>query len=986
MAHSYYTRLTLVHPQAASKLDPRLGIVIAETATTGRFILSDMSWDSIVGPNAVTTVAYNQTGDLKILEPLGMSLFDYIRAAAYEVGVENHIQSAFLLEVEILAENIDKEAMPFHYIFPITFIATEVKSNFSERGTEYNIKFQHQGGAAQSDLVQPIKEALTVKATNLKDFFKLLQKGLEEREFMYAAARQKYGSKSSPGGDNPAKSDDYHDEYHFILEPRLEKYNFTSKGPADRGVQGSWYNFIPGTTKSWNITMRPGTTIMQQITDVMKSTKEISDLAPGKSKPATADASGSSERSTKNMEDMLGTVYQFFRVETHTVYKSYDPIRARYAVKHVFLIYLADQPNMYQYPDEIDLLNKLSNKDKVELKLKYYIQEGLLQKIYYYNYTGLNTDILKVDLQFNQSYSLPSFPTIWTDRGQTGPGMMNIQNYNRRTSPFIHRDDKGVRQAVSELTASKGKLEALAAGMLTADGKLKDDRASSRGRPSTRYEYEQLQKKIKDIDVEINKRKQELATISIPQTPLNTIKNRSDLLSSLKDKYIEDLDFKKFADLYKDIDFPNLRPRMEIDSISESIDIVKSENEKLMEKIFAVQTSPRDLMELDLEIIADPFWLGVPNILSQGKTGLETLIKLPTTGAAIKDKLNELMPKIDLEWNSKVPVWGPAGVAQWYVGSPLIYFNTQVPEGAAFTDKDMLQFSPNDQIVGIYMVKAVTNEFKNGIWTQKLKTVRDPTIPSYVLPRGLTGDMVFEQYLNDVSESEERAIDKINELKKEAVERETAMASGNMTYGGALPPAKVQAANPKLTEALENQRQLLKENPAPVVSDPVQKAKELVASGKSKQEAYAIAKQEYINQVNANAEHMAVINKKAFAEANVTDVQPYDAKTMASLAITRSENGGLESWKFASSISAGQKIGTAAQNNNPAGIGYDSQTKTYYNYKDYNEGATAANEYFNYGAGVKQVGTQGSDRLLLPKDVKQSDQLGYIKNKLKGGG
>ena len=131
---------------------------------------------------------------------------------------------------------------------------------------------------------------------------------------------------------------------------------------------------------------------------------------------------------------------------------------------------------------------------------------------------------------------------------------------------------------------------------------------------------------------------------------------------------------------------------------------------------------------------------------------------------------------------------------------------------------------------------------------------------------------------------------------------------------------------------------------------------------------------------------MAAINKKAFAEANITDVQPYDAKTMASLAITRSENGGLESWKFASSISAGQKIGTAAQNNNPAGIGYDSETKTYYNYKDYNAGATAANEYFNYGAGVKQVGTQGSDRLLLPKDVKQSDQLGYIKNKLKGGG
>ena len=110
------------------------------------------------------------------IEPLGMSLFDYIRAAAYDVGIENHIDSRFLLEVEVLAENVDKETMPFHYIFPIMFIATEVKSNFSERGTEYNIKFVHTGGHAQTDLVQPIKEALSVKATNLKQFFNLLQK------------------------------------------------------------------------------------------------------------------------------------------------------------------------------------------------------------------------------------------------------------------------------------------------------------------------------------------------------------------------------------------------------------------------------------------------------------------------------------------------------------------------------------------------------------------------------------------------------------------------------------------------------------------------------------------------------------------------------------------------------------------------------------------------------------------------------------------
>lgn len=992
MAYTYYTRLTLVHPQASPLLDPRMGVVIAETATTGRFILSDISWLSAVSPNSLTTVAFMQTGNLKIVEPLGMSLFDYIRAAAFEVGMENHMDACFLLEIEVLAEdyltkNENTVDSPYKYIWPIFFVTSKVKSSFSERGTEYDIEFAHIGGYAQTDLVQPIKETTTIeKVKNLKEYFEGLQQKLEEREFKYAAARQKAGSRVVPGGKNPASKDDYHDEYHFILEPRLEDpgYELTTKGPADKGVQGSWSNYLPWTTNSWNVTARPGTTIMQQITNVMMSTKKISDLLPGRPKPATADASGSSDRSTKNMKDMLGTVYQFFRVETYTVYKLYDYVRGRYAVKHVFLIYLADQPNMFQYPDEIDLLNSLSNKDQVELKLKYYIQEGLLEKIYYHNYTGLNTDVLKVDLQFNQTYSLPTFTQVWADYGSTGPGMMNIQNYNRRTSPFVHRDDKGARTAISDLKAAKAKNQQALTDMQDKNGKLKDVESTGAQKLQRRRDYEALQQKIKDIDDQLRKREQELATMSIPTTQANAINSRSQLLKDLKGNYAEDMDFiAKLKDALA-IDFPSLRARNEISAIDESIETTRSENERLMEKIFAVQLSPRDLMELELEIIADPYWLGVPNVILQGKTNLDK-IKFPKkTSAAIKSKLNEVMPKIDPTWNNKTPVWGNYGVAQKYTGSSLIYFNTQVPDGK-FNEKDMLTFNSNDQIVGIYMVQFVTNEFKNGIWTQKLKTVRDPTIPSHVLPRGLTGEMVFEKYMDDVIESPVRAVDKLNELKEER-EKERAREKGtnNMAPVPGTEPPKKTILNDKMSDALARQKELLAANPAPTVNNPVEAAKELVVSGKSKQEAYAIAKQQYIDQVNANAAHMEKINKQAYADANIKDFQPYDAKTISSLALTRSDNGGLEAWKFSSSIgSATNKIDTAAKSNNPAGIGYDSESNRYYRYSNFEDGMAAANEYYNYGNGVKQVGSQGSDRLLLPTNVKADQQLEYIKNKLK---
>ena len=104
----------------------------------------------------------------------------------------------------------------------------------------------------------------------------------------------------------------------------------------------------------------------------------------------------------------MGKIYNFFRVETHSVYKEFDYIRGRYAVKHVFIIYAALQPTLYQYPDELDELNKPENKGKVEQKLKAYIQEGLLRKAYYYMYTGLNTEILKLNLQKKLMFTIPT--------------------------------------------------------------------------------------------------------------------------------------------------------------------------------------------------------------------------------------------------------------------------------------------------------------------------------------------------------------------------------------------------------------------------------------------------------------------------------------------------------------------------------------------------------------------------------------------------
>lgn len=975
MADTYYSRLTIVNPQNINDLDPRLGVVIAETAASGRFVLSDINWENLVSPNFQTSLAYNGYGDLKIFEPMGFAFFDYIRAAAFSVGCENHLDARFLLEIEILAENYLGATglnSPMKFIWPIMLVSTDVKSSVSEKGSEYILKFIHSNHHSQTDLVQPIKDTTKIKAENVKTFFEQLSIELENKEFKYAESRQKAGTGGNGGGAHPAETDPFHDEYHFLIQPDVEKFTFTTKGKADPGVKESFGSGWFGRAQKWDITARPGTTIVSWINRVLMSTKEVSDLLPGKQQGQKQGASGSSEANKKIIEDNMGKPYQFFRIETYTVNKNFDYIRGRYAVKHIFLIFLADQPNMYQYPDELDVLNRQSSKSKVLSKLKYYIQEGLLRKVYYHNFTGLNSDVLKVDLQFNQSYALPSFPVIWTDRGQTGPGQMNVQNYRKEVTPFVQTDKNGIaRKEIKELQQS-------------AQAATKE--INRKGTDKVRKEA--LEKYVQGLNTEILARQNELKATEKAAKPTNSINNRTELLSALSSKFAEDIDFKKIYNEILSINYSSLRPRMEPDQIGEDVDIAKSENEKLMEKIFTVLLAPRDLVDLELEIIADPYWLGMPNVMLIGKNNLDKIEFASSNDEQIRQLLEDKMPSLDPDWSDRTTTWGDYGYAQNYKGANLFYFNSQAPT-IDWGENDAMQFNATDQILGIYQVWSVGNSFKDGKWTQKLKARKDLTIPSYILPRGSFGNLTFEQFMENMINDPVREADKVAESRKQAQkERSGAAELDNLTGDNAMGArgiergdGDVNASTPVLT-ALGNYRNKIADNPPPAVNDPVANAKKLMEDNPNlnKEAAYTRAKEQYIAETKAHFEHTNKLTAEAYAEAGVKNYKPYPADTLTGEALQKSGSGGLEDWKRNNT----QRPGPAALNN-PAGLGYDVKTGTYNKYNSFNDGVKATTEYYNFGTGAPSFGQQGQDRLLLPSDWKGTPSE-YITKKAKRGG
>jgi len=650
-------------PQSLGTMNPQAGVVIAETATTGKFFINEVTFEQITSPNSDSSVAYNITGEMKIIEPLGARFLDYLRYAAIKAGCQNHLDARYILDIELRAENYSPGE--FVYSFPIMLLVMEMKSSISEKGTEYIIRFGPADHHSQTDMTQPIKETVTVKGVaTLKEYFDGLARELEVNEFKYAEARQKEGGKKAGGGPHPAAADPKHDEYYFLLDPILENMKFTTKESAELARTGSFYNVWDRyVNKQFDITAKSGTTIVSQITRILQQTDGITVLMPGRTVPQSEDGQGSSPDNAAANEASLGDIHRFFRIETHTVYKDFDKIRGRYAVKHIFAIFLAEQPNMYQYPDEIDKLNEEAAQGKVLGKLNSYITKGLLRKAYYHYYTGLNTDVIKANLQFNMMYYLPSFPVYWTDRGTTSDGKMNKQNYNRNETPFAY-GDKPVADASATWT------------------------------------------------------------------------------------FAEDISFGSITDVLRKAGAA-LRPRMEPSEPLKQNDSPKKENEDLVNKIFEVQCSPHDLMELELEIFGDPYWLGTPNLMMAGAKGLAKI----DVSDGMKGKIMSELPGIDPNFGSRNHTWSNYDQAQYYKGGNLIYYNSQLPTNDG--ESDLMEFSTSDQIVGIYMVWKIKNDFKEGKWTQVLFTKRDLTIPTKFIPLAALGadsgsNSGFQAYVDSV--------------------------------------------------------------------------------------------------------------------------------------------------------------------------------------------------------------------------------------------
>lgn len=400
-------------------------VIVAESGST-IYNITDVEFTSMIGPNLDTRNVNIGTFSMTIVEPLGGSFLTALKAAADECGNANFKNCFYYLELSFKAYNYDGSVVT--NIFPSTLSVngstiplemqqgdrwiwevqiTNIDINIDAGGGKYVLQMVNSGDIAIDDDIHTIPDTISVAGATVGEYFENLGKALSNSWFIrngnydvkYGDVANKipafnflpvqFGPNAPPyvgvkNGQNPATFD----IIDKTVDPNTLPQQTKLTTDIDNGV-------VQGVLQS-------GLTIEQLIDSVLASTKQGQILGLGGKNPLTNPPASGSTTSTQCF---------IFRVIPTVIYnKQYNAWSGRYQMTVTYNVI----PYFTQYPilTPIQVFN-----DTSASAIQNAVQRGLLQKHYDYIYTSTNTEIINLDISFNNMWNvqLPRFYGLTPD-------------------------------------------------------------------------------------------------------------------------------------------------------------------------------------------------------------------------------------------------------------------------------------------------------------------------------------------------------------------------------------------------------------------------------------------------------------------------------------------------------------------------------------------------------------------------------------------
>lgn len=648
---SYYIRFFMISEideVRVRRVDPLLNVltpinkvIIAETGATAINIES-LDIKTAVGPNPSTNLVNAVEFNLKVFEPMGLTFYNKLLGAARDLGVLNFQKAPYYLELKFhgydekgnYVDNIGPNGSK-RWLYKV--LITNIQSEFTKAGTVYNITLVQSNDLGTTDNFFALDANFNVEGSTVRDIFnKVIEHKVKSENDTYGYQRNEYkfvieNLNTNVGDINLAS---------LGVDTNPELWTYTEQNPdRSRNAAGT------DNQETDNAHMAKGNTIANLVEQIFSATKEghaltRRNISPGRYGGET---------------EFIIVPWVTCEVEIRQTNPIYDVIVRDYnrIITYHIRLYLTSQGTAS--PDQ----TRRPSSEKFAIRT----QTGRLVKKYDYLFTGENTEVLEVDFKFDTFFKsvIPLFDGL------------NDSNLHRRGEAVTQLEvNAEITRRRDELLARRRSLE----------GQINNQ---------SNYSVDEIR-----AGQELIKVNRELAEIG-GRLPGVRAEGSIEAQRIAIERRVEQINGERFAEDLQS--FQNNMYTVTIDrSIKESGQegLGNIDGDPATQSLTVAvlnQVKDKAMVEINLEIRGDPYWLGSTNLEEDFFTSTNVT----------------------------------NNIARYNDGNMYFILKALIPQGIdEVTGEPIL--SRNEAFTGIYLIKYVHHKFNKGNFTQTLEAIRDVNI------------------------------------------------------------------------------------------------------------------------------------------------------------------------------------------------------------------------------------------------------------------
>ncbi len=671
-------------------------IIIAESGVTG-FNIDSVTMEATVGTDFQTASNAFTNIEMTITEPNGAVFLDALRNSCLELGVQNYQKHFYYLELTFKGYNEDGSVqlspfddMPNGGRWLWTVIITDIQVGMSAGGGTYTLK------------LTPMSDSLLVNRYNTVPSTREIS-GSTVGEYMDALVEMlnSYYLRMKVGKDIITYDVEFHDVKDVMSAEEVRNMTIVPVEPEKNEERSLTFKEGSGGKTA---TVGRGYTISDVLDYLMMSCETAQKLAIDLV-DKTIDQQ--KESTTGHRQSIL------WRVEPEVHHNGYDPLFNEYC-KQITI-------HVYGFRNHAVVVSSVDEKQKSEEVQKAILADlayrDFLPKKYEYLFTGNNSEVIDIDLNFNLNWSaeLPRLTGATQEQAATHakaqdeatlasqkPSFERKEPQFSIVPPDLYKGATASSEIAETIPPTDRTLIGPYAQQIAADREAAEERVRELERQAERGEdvAAELQKAreelafrqkvfVENVQVAVDERARRRAEQPFVAPSRHYEREYGEELTSQKKDFESEVKYRKsFPITLRPLDPENTS------GFTGQWHSGKSVYGSVLNQAYGPMAT--QFFQIEMTVRGDPFWIGAGSF-------------------------EKLVLQKSAAFDGDIPNYSE--------GCNTFLFKMLYPLGQ--DDDGNILLNTNETVTGIYQINRITHKFENGKFTQVLKAIRVPLIDLY---------------------------------------------------------------------------------------------------------------------------------------------------------------------------------------------------------------------------------------------------------------